>query len=154
VLGQIARSGVIHFATHGLLDDRNSLQSALALVSDPQDSGLLTAQEIFGMKLQANLAVLSACNTGRGQITGDGVLGLSRSLLSSGVPSVVVSLWSVPDQPTQALMTAFYGNLQTQVGQKPAVDKAQALRQAMLTVMKQYPDPSDWAGFMLIGSAD
>jgi CHAT domain-containing protein/tetratricopeptide (TPR) repeat protein len=154
VLGQIARSGVIHFATHGLLDDRNSLQSALALVSDPQDSGLLTAQEIFGMKLQANLAVLSACNTGRGQITGDGVLGLSRSLLSAGVPSVVVSLWSVPDQPTQALMTAFYGNLQTQVGQKPAVDKAQALRQAMLTVMKQYPDPSDWAGFMLIGSAD
>jgi CHAT domain-containing protein len=55
----------------------------------------------------------------------------------------------VPDQPTQALMTAFYGNLQ-----KPAVDKAQALRQAMLTVMKQYPDPTDWAGFMLIGSAD
>jgi tetratricopeptide (TPR) repeat protein len=149
VLGQIARSGIIHFATHGLLDDRNSLQSALALVSDKQDSGLLTAREIFGLKLQANLAVLSACNTGRGQITGDGVLGLSRSLLSAGVPSVVVSLWSVPDQPTQALMTAFYGNLQ-----KPAVDKAQALRQAMLTVMKQYPDPSDWAGFMLIGSAD
>jgi tetratricopeptide (TPR) repeat protein len=153
VLGQISRSGIIHFATHGLLDDRNSLQSALALVSDKKDGGLLTAQEIFGLKLQANLAVLSACNTGRGKITGDGVMGLSRSLLSAGVPSVVVSLWSVPDQPTQALMTAFYGNLQARSGQ-PALDKAQALRQAMLTVMKQHPDPSDWAGFMLIGSAD
>jgi CHAT domain-containing protein len=50
-------------------------------------------------------------------------------------------------------MTAFYGNLQARSGQ-PALDKAQALRQAMLTVMKQHPDPSDWAGFMLIGSAD
>jgi len=63
------------------------------------------------MKLQANLVVLSACNTEEGRITGDGVIGLSRSLISAGVPSVIVSLWAVPDAPTAELMKSFYQNL-------------------------------------------
>jgi CHAT domain-containing protein len=91
--------------------------------------------------------VLSACDTGRGKITGDGVIGLSRSLITAGVPSVIVSLWSIPDAPTASLMTKFYKNLQ----QNP--DKAQALRSAMLTTMKQHPNPVDWAAFTLIGEA-
>ena len=99
------------------------------------------------MNLSAELVVLSACDTGRGRITGDGVIGLSRSLISAGVSSVIVSSWSVPDAPTAYLMTKFYRNLQ----QNP--DKAQALRQAMLTTMKQHPDPIDWAAFTLIGEA-
>ena len=99
------------------------------------------------MKLNAELVVLSACDTGRGIITGDGVIGLSRSLISAGVPSVVVSLWKVPDEPTAALMTEFYRQLQF----KP--DKATALRQAMLTTMKKHPKPRDWAAFTLIGEA-
>jgi CHAT domain-containing protein len=66
---------------------------------------------------------------------------------------VVVALWAVGDQPTATLMTSFYQNLQRQTGQPP-IDKAQALRLAMLTTMKQYPDPSDWAGFILVGTAD
>jgi CHAT domain-containing protein len=90
---------------------------------------------------------LSACDTGRGRITGDGVIGLSRSFISAGVPSVIVSLWSVPDAPTAFLMTEFYQNFQ----KNP--DKAQALRQAMLTTLKQHPNPKNWAAFTLIGES-
>ena len=93
--------------------------------------------------------VLSACDTGRGRITGDGVIGLSRSLISAGAPSVIVSLWAIPDAPTASLMTEFYRNWQ---GKK--LDKAQALRQAMLTTMKTDPEPRNWAAFTLIGEAD
>ncbi len=148
VKSQIEAASLLHFATHGLVDDEWGTGSAIALVKEQKNDGLLTADEIFNFRLKANLAVLSACDTGRGRITGDGVIGLSRSLMSAGVPSVIVSLWAVPDVPTQSLMTHFYQNLQ----QQP--DKAKALRQAMLTTMKQYPNPSDWAAFVLVGSAD
>jgi CHAT domain-containing protein/Tfp pilus assembly protein PilF len=148
VLEKISQAGTIHFATHGLLNDREAWQSSLALVASQDRDGLLTAGEIFNLKLQADLAVLSACDTGRGKITGDGVIGLSRSLLTAGVSSVVVSLWEVPDKPTASLMVEFYRNLQK------SPDKAQALRQAMLTQMRSTPSPRDWAAFILIGSAD
>lgn len=145
VLEQIAKVRYIHFATHGLLDDDEGLGSAIALAASAGDNGLLTANELVALKLRAELVVLSACDTGRGVITGDGVIGLSRSLIAAGVPSVVVSLWAVPDASTAFLMTEFYQAMQ----QTP--DKAQALRQAMLTTMKQYPAPRDWAAFTLIG---
>jgi CHAT domain-containing protein len=138
---------IVHLATHGLLDDIRGIGSAIALAPSGKDDGLLTAEQILDLKLNAELVVLSACNTGRGRITGDGVIGLSRSLISAGVPSVIVSLWSVPDAPTALLMTEFYQNLQKNT------DKAQALRQAMITTMKQYPAPKDWAAFTLIGEA-
>jgi CHAT domain-containing protein len=76
------------------------------------------------------------------------ILGLSRSLISAGVPSIVVSLWSVPNSPTADLMTTFYRNLDTNP------NKAQALRQAMLTTMKTHPNPIDWAAFTLIGESE
>jgi CHAT domain-containing protein len=155
------KARIIHLATHGLLDDVRGLGSAIALAPDSPSSvptvtkggiggvdGLLTAEEILDMKLNAELAVLSACNTGRGKLTGDGIIGLSRSLIAAGVPSVLVSLWAVPDAPTASLMTEFYQNLQ----KNP--DKAQALRQAMLTTMKQHPNPKNWAAFTLIGEAE
>lgn len=75
-------------------------------------------------------------------------MGLSRALIAAQVPSMVVSLWSVPDQPTSLLMTEFYRNIQRQP------DQAQALRQAMLTTMKQHPAPFDWSAFMLIGEVN
>ncbi|HEY9747366.1 MAG TPA: CHAT domain-containing protein [Allocoleopsis sp.] len=150
VMAQMGKARIIHLATHGLLDDFRGLgiPGAIALAPAGQDDGLLTASDILGLKLNAELVVLSACGTGRGKITGDGVVGLSRSLISAGAPSVVVSLWQVPDHPTAALMTEFYQNLQRQP------DKAQALRQAMLATLKQYPDPRDWAAFTLIGEAE
>lgn len=149
ILQKLASAKIIHLATHGLLDDFNGLgvPGAVALAPAGNDNGLLTASEIFDLKFNAELVVLSACDTGRGRVTGDGVIGLSRSLISAGVPSVLVSLWSVPDTPTASLMTEFYQNLQKQP------DKAQALRQAMLKIMKQHANPRDWAAFTLIGEA-
>ncbi len=152
VLPKLSNARIIHLATHGLLDDLKGLgvPGAIALAPDGTgelNDGLLTASEILDLNLNAELVVLSACDTGRGRITGDGVIGLSRSLITAGVPSVIVTLWSVPDAPTASLMTEFYQNLQ----KNP--NKAQALRQAMLTTMKQHPNPRDWAAFTLIGEA-
>jgi CHAT domain-containing protein len=154
---QMEKARIIHLATHGLLDDfkGQGVPGAIALAPDSQTkeeagaiNGLLTSSEILDLKLNAELVVLSACDTGRGTITGDGVIGLSRSLISAGVPSVIVSLWSVPDSPTASLMTEFYRQLQQNS------DKATALRQAMLTTMKQHPNPRNWAAFTLIGEAE
>jgi CHAT domain-containing protein len=147
ILPLLPSARIIHLATHGILDDIQGLKSAIALAPSDSDDGLLTASEILDLKLNAELVVLSACDTGRGKITGDGVIGLSRSFISAGVKSVIVSLWSVPDAPTALLMTEFYQNLQINP------DKAQSLRQAMLTTMKQHPNPKNWAAFTLIGEA-
>lgn len=151
VLEQLSQARIIHFATHGLLDEVKVLGVPGAIALAPSGSGeindgLLTAQEILSLKLNAELVVLSACNTGLGDITGDGVIGLSRSLIAAGVPSTIVSLWSVPDAPTSELMTEFYRNWRAR-----KLDKAQALRQAMLTTIKQNPQPENWAAFTLIG---
>lgn len=150
ILQRFSNARIIHLATHGLLDDfkEQGVPGAIALAPSSNDNGLLTSSEILDLKLNAELIVLSACDTGRGRITGDGVIGLSRSLISAGVPSVIVSLWSVPDAPTASLMTEFYRQLQQNL------DKAQALRQAILMTMKQNPDPKDWAAFTLIGEAE
>jgi CHAT domain-containing protein len=148
VLQQMPTASIIHLATHGLLDTiKGDIPGAVALAPNAPDSGLLTSSEIFDLKLKANLVVLSACDTGRGEITGDGVVGLSRSFIAAGVPSVLVSLWAVNDRSTNVLMSDFYQNLKTNP------NKAQSLRQAMLTTMKQYPNPSDWAAFTLIGES-
>ena len=150
---------VIHLATHGLLDDVNGIGSpgAIALTPSGKDDGFLTSSEImakFGLAnatpLEADLIVLSACDTGRGDIKGEGVIGLSRSFIAAGVPSVIVSLWKVPDEATKDLMIEFYTNLY-----EKKFDKAQALRQAMLTMLEgENPDPLDWAAFTLIGEAE
>lgn len=155
---KLPQARVIHLATHGLLEygsqnEHVSLEGvgvpgAIALAPSEKDSGLLTASEIFDLQLQAELVVLSACDTGRGRITGDGVIGLSRAFISAGVPSVMVSLWAVSDDSTAQLMVSFYEHL------KREPDKAQALRQAILTTMKDRPSPYDWAAFTLIGEAE
>ncbi|MEO0378035.1 MAG: CHAT domain-containing protein, partial [Cyanobacteria bacterium P01_A01_bin.17] len=141
---------------HGLLEYGSAeslgiadIPGAIALAPDPDQDGLLTSAEIIDeLTLQADLVVLSACDTGRGDITGDGVLGLSRSLIAAGTHSLVVSLWSVPDAPTASLMIAFYQEL------KQGNDKAHALRQAMLTTLEEYPEPQNWAAFTITGDAD
>ncbi|MCA1993489.1 MAG: CHAT domain-containing tetratricopeptide repeat protein [Coleofasciculus sp. S288] len=155
VLPLMSQARIVHLATHGLFDYYSDtelegfhLPGAIALAPEGSNDGFLTATEILNLKLKAELVVLSACDTGRGDITGDGVIGLSRALITAGAPSIIVSLWSVPDAPTASLMTEFYRQMQQKL------DKAQALRQAMLMTMKQYPDPKDWASFTLIGEAE
>ncbi|BAY60627.1 TPR repeat-containing protein [Calothrix brevissima NIES-22] len=145
ILQQLSKVDVIHLATHGWADDNRGLGSWIALAPSGKDNGLLTAEEILDLKINAQLVVLSACETGKGKLSGDGVIGLSRSLISAGVPSVLVSLWQVPDEPTQYLMVEFYKSLQTQP------DKALALRQAMLKTKEKFPNPVNWAAFTLIG---
>jgi CHAT domain-containing protein/Tfp pilus assembly protein PilF len=154
IVQRMAEASVIHLATHGLLEYGNpqasgvrDLPGAIVLAHSNQDDGLLTSSEILNLKLHANLVVLSACDTGRGDITGDGVIGLSRALIGAGASSVMVSLWKVADESTERLMVEFYRQLQH-------TDKAQALRQAMLKTMHQYPDPFDWAAFTLVGEAE
>jgi len=149
IVQQMPQARLVHLATHGLLDDIRELgvPGAIALAPSANDDGFLTAGEILKLKLNAELVVLSACDTGQGKVTGDGVIGLSRSLIVAGVPSTIVSLWAVPDVASGQLMIEFYRHL----SENP--DKAQALRQAMLTTMKQYPQPNNWAAFTLIGEA-
>ncbi len=152
---RIESAQLIHMATHGLLEYGNPQDSgisdipgAIALAPDHDHDGLLTAAELSEFQLTADLVVLSACDTGLGQVSGDGVIGLARSLMAAGTPSVVVSLWSVPDDSTATLMVHFYKYLD--VGN----DKAQALRLAMLDTQATHPEPSAWAAFTLIGSPD
>jgi CHAT domain-containing protein len=151
IVQQMPKARLIHLATHGLLDDIKQLgvPGAIALAASGNDNGFLTAGEIYEMKLNAELIVLSACHSGQGKITGDGVVGLSRCLFAAGVPSVIVSLWSVGDDSTQFLMSEFYQNLQN------GMNKAQALRQAMLTTIADYSEePQCWAAFTLLGEAE
>ena len=150
ITAKMSEARIIHLATHGYFNDQYGLDSAIALAPSENNNGWLTAGEIFDLKLNAELVVLSACNTGRGRLRrGEGVIGLSRSFISAGVPSVIVSLWSVPDAPTAELMSQFYRNLE-----QSGMDKAQALRQAMLATMETNPNPKNWAAFTLIGEAE
>ena len=142
----------IHLATHGLLESENAFTqgylSAIALAPSKGEDGFLTVRETRRMNLVAELVVLSACDTGRGVITGDGVIGLTQGYVSAGVPSVVVSLWPVSDQATAVSMSYFYQAM------LKGADKATALRAAMLKTHEQFPSPKLWAPFTICGSAD
>ena len=133
---------VIHMATHGLLEadsvfTRNYL-SSMALAADAKSDGFLTVREVMAMELDAELAVLSACDSGRGKITGDGVVGLSRAYLSAGVPNVVVSLWPVSDQATAFMMVQFYNAL------GKGESKTAALRTAIPCNAQRSSEPRDF----------
>ncbi|MBP5973436.1 CHAT domain-containing protein [Brasilonema sp. CT11] len=147
---QMVRARIIHLATHGLLDniDEPGIPGVVALAPSGNDDGLLSANDVLKLKLNAELVVLSACDTGWGRITGDGVIGLPRAFITAGTPSIVASLWRVPDESTAFLMPEFYRQLEKNH------DKAHALRQAMLETRKKYPNPSDWAAFIFIGEAE
>ncbi|MBE9208004.1 CHAT domain-containing protein [Nostoc sp. LEGE 06077] len=151
ILPLLPKAKLIHLATYSVLDDikRQGIPGGIALAGE--NNGLLTASEILnlynqpkGKRLRAKLAFISAGETGQGSI-GNGVLSLSLALMTSGVPSVIVSQWASPDTPTSVLTTEFYRQLK----QNP--NKAQALQKAMLATMKQYPNPKYWSGFNLIG---
>ena len=103
---RIQSARFIHLATHALLNRklRGGIFGKVALAPSGKDDGFLGIGDVLKLHLNAELVVLSACNTGRGRITSDGVIGLSRVFISAGVPSVVVSLWSVSDNSTAELM--------------------------------------------------
>ena len=141
-------AGLLHFATHAQLDEQEPLASALLLAPDGADDGRLEVREIFGLDLHARLVVLSACETGLGQLSrGDELVGLQRAFLYAGTPAVITTLWKVDDRASFGLMGKFYDQLQ-------AVGPAQALRQAGRATLAEYPHPFAWAGFVLTGVPD
>ena len=148
---------ILHLAMHAYADDQDPMLSHLLFTINPQDTtedGDLTVAELYAMHLNADLAVLSACNTGFGTLNkGEGVMSLARAFTYAGVPATVTSLWEAPDATTPAIMAAFYENL------KLGLSKDEALRQAKLTYLKNThqsveANPYLWASFVPMGNMD
>ena len=151
ILDKMLNTRIVHLSAHGLLDDfqGSGIPGAIILApSGDTDDGALNAAEIRQLKLDSELVVLSACSTGGGKITGDGVIGLSRCFILAGVPSIIVSLWNMGAVSAKLLMTEFYENLAR------GDNRAAALRCAMLTTKARFPSPIAWAAFTLIGETD
>lgn len=148
----ITKYRILHVATHGLLNTERPQFSGvvLSLVGNREGDGFLRTDEIFNLKLGAPLVMLSACETGLGkEKRGEGVLGLTRAFMYAGAPTVGVSLWSVSDASTAALMSDFYRRY---LGKQP-VTSAAALRAAQQKMIadKIYSAPFYWAPFVLVG---
>jgi CHAT domain-containing protein len=149
----LARYRILHFATHGLVDERRPERSALALSHPrgPGEDGYLQVSEICRLPLQADLVVLSACETGLGKmVRGEGVLGLPRAFFFAGSSAVVVSLWSVSDRSTAELMSVFYREL---VAGRASPAEALARAKEALRTSEAFAHPFYWAPFILIGPA-
>lgn len=148
-------SRLVHFACHGLIDERFPLNSALVLTlpeqrTEGQDNGLLQAWEIFeSVRLEADLVTLSACDTGLGrEMAGEGLVGLTRAFQYAGARSVVATLWGVADLSTARFMESFYGHL------RAGKSKDEALRAAQIDQIRNetgISHPFHWAAFQLTG---
>jgi CHAT domain-containing protein len=142
---------ILHFATHGFVDEQNSMYSGLVLArdADGSDDGILDARELTQLSLHADLAVLSACDTARGlpQI-GEGLIGLSWAFAIAGCPTTVVSQWQAQSKATAELMIDFHRRLLA------GDDAATALRRAELALRRkpEYRHPLYWAPFVVIGN--
>lgn len=156
---------LLHFAAHSVVRDDRPMDSFLALAGDaddPANDGRLTALEIYGLDLQASLVVLSACRSAGGKVTGDGIVGLTRAFMSAGVPSVVASVWDLPDETAPWLFERFYAARDRVPGEVAALREAQldllrALRTGKFTIQTAagtfvVPEhPAVWAGLQLWG---
>ena len=140
---------VLHLAMHAKIDNENPLYNRLVF-----EDGDLTSSEIYNSRSKANMVVLSACNTGFGKIEkGEGVMSMARAFHFSGIPSIVMSLWKVPDKETKTIMFDFYRFLQK------GKSKSEALRLAKLSFLKKNKNtalmhPYYWSGFVINGNAD
>jgi CHAT domain-containing protein len=150
---ELAQYRVVHFATHGLLDSKHPELSGLVLSlvdknGRPQD-GFLDLEDIYNLNLPVDLVVLSGCQTGLGkQISGEGLIGLTRGFMYAGASRVVASLWAVNDRATAELMTQFYRALE-QGKMRPAA----ALRAGQIEMWKKsgWRAPYYWAAFQIQG---
>jgi CHAT domain-containing protein len=150
---EAAQARVLHFATHGILNDASPMYSHLVLAQgDKNEDGLLEAWELMQMDLRADLVVLSACETARGRFgDGEGMIGLTWALFVAGAPSTVVSQWKVESASARDLMLGFHRYLRAP--SPKSLTKAEALRIAALKLMKNpsTSHPFYWAGFVLVG---
>jgi CHAT domain-containing protein len=141
---------IIHIAAHGIGNEAEPDRAALLLApGNNSEDGLWQSREIRQTRLNADLVVLSACETGTGRLEGqEGIMNLARAFLIAGAKSVVASLWQVDDRSTATLMGFFYEHLAA------GLEVREALRQAQLDFIKQFGDraqPYFWAGFEVIG---
>ncbi len=151
--GKLGEYRILHFATHGLLNNKVPALSGLvfSLVDEQGQprNGFLRLHEIYNLKLNADLVVLSGCQTALGQeVIGEGLIGLTRGFMHAGAPRVVASLWNVNDQATANLMKLFYQRM-LKDGMRPAA----ALRAAQVAMWKTEPNaiPYRWGAFILQG---
>jgi CHAT domain-containing protein len=146
---------VLHFAAHGVLDDVNPLYSRLLLATGSEsEDGFLEAREIMKLDLHAELAVLSACQTARGQVgSGEGLIGMSWALFIAGASTTVASQWKVDSASTARMMIDFHRNLQSEQGPLRS-SAAEALRKAAIKLMAdpKYRHPFFWSGFVVVGN--
>ncbi len=150
----LTRCRRLHFATHGLIDERFPSRSGILLTldRDPTEDGFLDTEEIAGLEMHCELVVLSACQTGRGRLTGgEGVVGLARAFLYAGARSVVVSLWSVSDISAASLMRRFYQQLAAKRG--PVASLRQA-KMEMIRSDKAERHPYYWSPFLIVGQSE
>ena len=148
--GQFGNYSILHFATHGQVDEENPELSRIILRQSDLEDGNLFASEVYNLDLKADLVTLSACEVGLGKFSsGEGVIGLGRAFLYAGAENLVLSLWRVTDKSTAQLMTNFYKNkfLNDERGY------AGALRQAKLKLLQQqeFSAPYYWAAFLVLG---
>ncbi len=145
VVDHVHDYGIIYLASHGEFDPVNPLFSAIKMTKDGDADGNLEAAEVFGLRIDADLVVLSACRTGLGKVTsGDEVIGLNRAFFYAGAHAVMSTLWRVSDVSTAILIKQFFRSYLS-------FNKAESLRLATLHVKERYPHPAYWAGFTLVG---
>jgi CHAT domain-containing protein len=157
---------VLHFASHAVVSDDHPLDSFLSLADETEGAvgadARLTAQEVYGLRLDADLAVLSACRTGGGRTTGEGMGALVRAFVSAGTPSIVATLWDLPDISGAFALPRFYRERARGAGKASALRSAQlallrdlrASRLTLDTAAGQFvlPEhPKYWAGFVITG---
>lgn len=144
-----ASASILHVAAHAEVDLIDPLQSRILLAPEGNETGFLEAREVYGLNLDAvSLVTLSACESGLGRIArGDEIMGFTRSFLSAGASTLMVSLWPVADDSTELLMTTVYGEL---ARGRPAIA---AMQTGQLAVLKkpQFAHPFFWAPFDLMG---
>ena len=147
----LSRAAIVHFATHGVIDEVQPQRSGLALTAVPPASdGILQMREIYGLKLHAALVTLSACQTALGKdITGEGVVGMARAFFYAGANAVMASLWNVDDASTARLMGDFYGALRDGA---PIDEAARQAKRAFVARDARFRHPYYWAGFIVSGN--
>ena len=152
--GELSKYKYIHIATHGFVNSENPELSGILLAYNPdiEEDGILHSGEIYNLRLNSELVVLSACETGLGKISkGEGIIGLSRALLYAGTKNIIVSLWKVADKSTSELMIDFYiHHIQYTYSNK---DISRSLRYAKLKMIQEgeFAHPYYWSPFILVG---
>jgi len=141
---------VLHLATHAVIDERVPSRSGVVLSGSSAEDSILRVPDVFNLDLDADLVVLSACQTGLGKLVkGEGMVGLTRSFLYAGASRIAVSLWEVNDMATAELMESFYRNM------RRGVLPASAMRTAKLMMLRSataaYHHPYFWASFVITG---